>query len=264
MALLAPRTLEAWCGEGHVIEWLTAHMLLIAFLMGLMAIVRLIQQRRPRTLTLFLTVGYLWGFWREIEWGEPFVGEKVIYSRFVFRPRAYFDPTRFDGLARDTGLTEQFLYKCFLIFFVLVVVIAVVLVVYLLRHRRLFLRELKVLHRQPWGWYFFAGCGMYLFAQLASEAVEDLQEAGLITMGINREVLNEPLELIASMLFVRSMAVMWHAQRCYLPVGVVRGRQNSVLALAAGPAHVGLWRRRLNKRKKTNAAADILENDSQT
>ena len=44
------------CREGHVIEWLSALMLLMAGLVGVAAMIRLSQQRRPSPMTLFLAL----------------------------------------------------------------------------------------------------------------------------------------------------------------------------------------------------------------
>ncbi len=85
-----------WCEEDHVIEWLSAHFLLAGWVLGLILLARLASRRRFSTTGAILTCGYFWGFWRELEWGQPFFGDKFVYTRNFFRLRAYLDPAYFD------------------------------------------------------------------------------------------------------------------------------------------------------------------------
>ena len=240
-----PREFYAYCREGHLVEWLTAELLFMGGVVGLAAMVRLIQQRRPLPMTLFLTIFCFLACGREMEWGEAFVGEKIFYTRFLFRPKAYFDPGHFDGLARDIGFTVQYLYSSFVVFMLIAIVVLTVLIVYLVRHQKVFLRELRTIPKMPWGQYFLAGCGLYLFAQLASEIVENCFKPQLRAMSLGERFVNEPLELLAAMFFARAMVGLWHLQRCYLPVSAVqevkaiRARLGGSKASSSTPADGG-------------------------
>ena len=241
-----PKTFDAFSGESHVVEWLTADMLLLAWVIGLLAVLRLRARKKPYPLTLFLTVGYMVAFFRELEWGEPLFGEKIVYTRYMFRPKAYFDPSRFNALAREIGLSEQFLHTSLLVFLGLVIVIGTITITYLVRHRKVFVEELLVFYKKPWGRYFMMGFGLYLASQLTGELVEEVLEDQLAAIGTSYCVIAEPLELIASMLLMRSMMALWHGQRCYLPAAVLRARAVAASTIPTcgrtvlQPQHTGL------------------------
>ncbi|GAG45395.1 unnamed protein product, partial [marine sediment metagenome] len=74
--LFRTQTFDTFCGEGHVVEWLTAHLLLIAGVVGILTMFRLRARRKAFPLTVFLTTGCLVAFCRELQWGEPLFGEK--------------------------------------------------------------------------------------------------------------------------------------------------------------------------------------------
>jgi hypothetical protein len=243
--IASPTTFDSLCGESHIIEWLTAHMLLIAGVVGIMAMLRLRARRAHFPLTVFLTTGCLVAFCRELQWGEPFFGEKIIYTRYLFRPKAYFDASHFDGLAEDVGMSQEFLHRSFLVFMVLMIVVGAVTISYIVRHRKLFAKELQAFCKHPAGRFFMAGCGLYLLSQLTGEIVEDAFKAQLTAAGMSHCVVAEPLELIASMLLARAMVRVWHMQRCYLPAAVLRERAVAASAIPAcrrralRPQHTG-------------------------
>jgi len=221
------QTFDTFCGEGHVVEWLTAHLLLIAGVVGIVTMFRLRAPRKALPLTVFLTTGMLVGFCRELQWGEPLFGEKVIYTRYIWRPAAYFDSSHFRELAGEPemiqqGITEQFLYGSFLVFMALITVVGAVTISYIVYHRKLFAEQLRKFFKAPAGRLFIAGVGLFLGAQLSDEIVEELFEDQLAAMGTSSCVMAEPLELIASMLLARSMVRLWHMERCYLPAAAVR------------------------------------------
>lgn len=229
------------CREGHVIEWLSALMLLMAGLVGVAAMIRLSQQRRPSPMTLFLALGCLTAFCRELSWGEPFVGEKVIYTRFLFRPRAFFDASQFQAFAEDIGLSAQFLHTYFLVFLAVILVVGVPATIYIIRKRDQFVRELRVFIRTPSGRFFLAGIGLYVGSAILAEAFEDLLAAQLASAGLSEALIAEPLELVAAMLLARSMVALWHGQRCYLPLRVVaeiRAHRNVLAAVSTPIADV--------------------------
>ena len=58
--------------EHHLVEWLTAHLLLIAVLFGLAYIVNRRRNGMPAPGAVFLVTGYFAALCRELEWGEPF------------------------------------------------------------------------------------------------------------------------------------------------------------------------------------------------
>ena len=221
------QTFDTFCGEGHVVEWLTAHLLLIAGVVGIVTMFRLRARRKAFPLTVFLTTGCLVAFCRELQWGEPFFGEKIIYTRYMWRPGAYFNASHFRELAGESemiqqGITEQFLHGSFLVFMVLIIVVGAVTISYFVRHRKLLAEQSRAFFKAPAGRLFIAGVGLFLAAQLSDEIVEELFEDQLAAMGTSSCVMAEPLELIASMLLVRSMVRLWHMERCYLPAAAVR------------------------------------------
>jgi hypothetical protein len=208
--------------EDHLIEWLSADFLLGAWLIGLVSTIRLARSGRPSPIGLFLTAGYFAAFWRELEWGQPFFGEKCWYSRNLWNLRAYVDPSYFDEFRQKLQMSGRPLYVCHLVISAIVILIAVFLTIYLIRHRRVFLEELRNLPRSRYGRYFLLGAGMYLFSQLLGAGFRDLLRSSWLAdwrhrYGVSHRVLDEPLELWGAMCFLFSMIVLWKTTRAHPP-----------------------------------------------
>ena len=231
-----PRTLDGISGEGHVIEWTTSHLLLVAAAVGLVTMLRLRREGRSSPITMLLTVGCFAGFFRELEWGQPFVGEKYLYTRYMFRPRAWFDPERLHGPAEDTGLSTEMLHTSMMVFLGVVIVVAVVLVVYFHRRREVFHRQLREFIHTLWGRLFLVGCGLYVAALLLCRVTDKIFEAWMEANGVSSCIIAEPLELIGAIFFAGSMLALWHGQLSASPVqsaGV--GGQAQLAAAATAP-----------------------------
>ena len=216
----APGLARRISGEGHVFEWFSAHMFLAATVLGIVLTVRLALRNRPAPLAAFLTAGYAAAFCREIEWGEPFFGEKLWYSRFLFRPKALFDSACFAKQARSVGLPPEYLHRVHIIFAAAICLIGAIVVWYLIRHRRVFIRELRQLPRTSCGRFFLLGMAIYVGTQILGRLVEHLLLSPLLvgwsrTYAINNEVFDEPLELVGAMSFLLSMVALWHDRRSY-------------------------------------------------
>jgi len=214
----APRLARDVSGEGHVFEWLSAEMLLAAAILGIVLTVRLALHNRPSPLTMFLSTGYLVAFCRELEWGEPFFGEKVWYSRFLFRPQALFDSAYFAKQARSVGLSPDYLHTVNIIFTPAIWLVGAVIVWYLIRRRHVFIRELKQLPRTSCGRYFMLGLGIYVGTQILGRLVEYLLLTPMLidwstANAITNEVFDEPVELLGAMCLAISMVALWQERR---------------------------------------------------
>ena len=214
----APRAAHDIAGEGHVYEWLTAHVFLAAAIVGIVLVVHLGLHNRPSPLAVFLTAGYSAAFCRELEWGQPFFGEKVWYSRFLFRPKALIDSACFARLARSIGLSPEYLHTVHMIFASAICLIGAVVVWYLLRHRRVFIRELRQLPRTSCGRFFLLGIGIHVGMEILKYLIGYLLLSPLLVgwstaHAIGTEVFEEPLELVAAISFLLSMLAYWAGSR---------------------------------------------------
>ena len=210
-----PTVLRDISQEGHVVEWLTADLLLSAWVIGIVVAVRLAIQKRPSPLAIFLTFGYFIAFCRELEYGEPFVGEKIFYSRYLFCPRAYVNAACFDGIAGSIGLSSRFLYRTHLMYAAAIMIITALVVWYLLRHRWLFIRQLRELPWTSCGRFFLAGVGVYVLSQVVERLFEYLLLSRWLAdwtraHTLTNEILGEPVELVGSMFIAMSMVALWH------------------------------------------------------
>ena len=208
------------CEENHLIEWLSALLLLAAWVIGLILTIRLGMQRRPSPMAAFLTAGYFWGFWRELEFGAPFFGQKWIYSRNFFRPRAYLlDPGYFGEFNRSLGHEEH--RPLFVMHWVgvsVVLVCGALLGVYLYRHRKIFVQELKQLGKTVHGKYFLLGAALYISSQIVEKLIGKALKSDLLldyrrTYGLSERVIGEPFESLAPLAFLLSMVTFWNAMR---------------------------------------------------
>ena len=204
-----------WCEEDHVIEWLSAHFLLAGWVLGLILLARLASRRRFSTTGAILTCGYFWGFWRELEWGQPFFGDKFVYTRNFFRLRAYLDPAYFDEF-RQAMNHEQYrpLYTMHWVAAIVAAGSLALLIAYLIRHRATLLRDLKEFPRTPAGIYFLLGCGIFLASQLAGKLLgyglhRTFSLAYRRRYAISHRLLNEPFECLAAACFLLSIIALW-------------------------------------------------------
>ena len=221
-ALVCFRLHQWLCEEDHVIEWLTADFLLAAWLIGLVATVRLSRRGRPSPTTLLLTAGCFVAFWRELEWGQPLFGEKVWYSRNLLRLRAYLSPEYFERFRESLHLSQRPFYAAHLAISLGLILTAAIVIFYLIRHRRVLLRELRRLGRSEYGRYFLLGVGVYAVSQVMGAAFRHLLRTDWLTTwreqyGVSHRVLDEPLELWGALCFLVSMLVLWKTRRAYLP-----------------------------------------------
>ncbi len=233
--------LDVFSGEGHVVEWLTAQMCLMLGVVGLLIMFRQRARGEPYPLMVFLTTGCFLGLCRELQWGEPFFGEKIIYTRYLWRPAAYFGPARFRGLANEVemieqGISAQFLYVSFLIFVAAMIVAGIVTIGYIIRHREAFVEQAREFSKSTAGKLFIAGMSIYFAAQLMAELVEEVMEDQLEAMGTSDCIIAEPMELIATLFLMRGMIRFWHDGRFYLPGGKLRSLGADLSAASLGSA----------------------------
>ena len=201
--------------EGHVVEWLTADVFLAAAIVGMVLTVRLGLHNTRSPLAVFLTAGYSAAFCRELEWGQPFFGEKLCYSRFLFRPKALIDSGCFASQARSIGLSPEYLHTVHVIFASTIYLIGAALIWYLLRHRRVFIRQLRQLPRTSYGRFFLLAIGIYVGMEILQHLVQYLLLSPLLVgwstaHAIGSGVFEEPLELVVAMSFLLSMLALWH------------------------------------------------------
>ncbi len=218
--VVAPRVASDISGEGHVFEWLSAQMFLAAAILGIVFTVRLAIRNIPAPLAAFLSTGYLVAFFRELEWGEPFFGEKLWYSRFLFRPQALFDSACFARQARSVGLSPEYLHRVHIIFASAICLIGAVIVCYLIRHRHVFIRQLKQLPRTLCGRYFMLGLGIYVGTQILGRLIGYLLRTPMLVdwstvNAITNEVFDEPMESVGAMCFLMSMLALWRDRRSH-------------------------------------------------
>jgi len=206
--------------EDHVIEWLTACFLLAAAVVGLVAAVRLARLDRPSPLATLMAAGYFLAFWREIEWGRPFTGSAVWYSRSLFSPRAYVDPSYFDKFkeAVNQSSHQPSLYSMHIIVSAAVILFAAVVLLHLIRHRGTFAKELRTLPRTSHGSYFLMGICAYIGAQAGGRGLKVLLESEATAplhrnVFIPHRILVEPLEMWGAMCFLASALALWHTCR---------------------------------------------------
>jgi len=204
--------------ENHLIEWLTADVLLVASCIVLAAAVRSARRGRPLPMGVFLWGGFFLAFARELEWGQPFFGAKAWYSRNLFRLRAYLDPGYFVQFRAKYRLPEsaEFLYQAHLIISVIFIVLVVLAGWYVLWHWRDFLSHLRRVPRESFGRYFLLGAAVYIAAQPLGRLFERLLTSPLLlewrkANHLGHRILDEPLELWAAVCFLWAAIVFWKA-----------------------------------------------------
>jgi len=204
--------------EDHLSEWLSAELLLLGAVVGLAALVRGARRGRPAPMAAVLAGGCLLGCCRELEFGRPFFGAKVWYSRNLFRPRAYLDPGYVRAFTRDEPLTGKPLplYPVHLIFSGVLILCVALAAWYVIRHRRRLARELRRLAGRTYGRYLLLGLGGYVGAQaLIGKVCEWILDFEGLTAwqaryDLDRSIVCEPLEawsaaclLLAAVMFRR-------------------------------------------------------------
>ncbi len=197
--------IELICKECHLVEWLTAALLMAAWLIGLAGLIGRRWVAGAKTLAVFLTAGMLAGWVRELEFGKPFFGNKVIYTRNLFRLEAYLNPAYFDEFGRKLGHeTQRPLQVMHWVGAAVIFTFAIAVGSYLYRRRRVLARELKSFFATAAGRYFAVGCGLYIGTQLTGRVFE------LLT-NLDNRLVGEPLECVASACFMVCMVSLWHA-----------------------------------------------------
>ena len=202
------------CEENHALEWLTAIVLLAAWIIGLALMIRHSAKGRPPPMIVFLTAGYFSTFWRELEWGEPFFGCKLWYSRNLFRLEAYLNPGYFEDFRESLNLPGQPYYMAHLVISLMFITLASIVLLYLARHRKSFLKELLRLPARPYGRYFLLGFGVFLGSQALGHFLMRPLLAGPLAElrqvhHVGHRILDEPLEFWASTCFLMSMITLW-------------------------------------------------------
>ncbi len=222
LAVAQFKVYQRFTREDQFIEWLTADFLLAAAAIGFVA-ARRAARRRPAPVTVFLAGGYFCAFLREIEWGEPFYGDKVWYSRHLFFPRAYIDPSYFHEFrsGESIAVSASDLYLAHVVSSAVLIVLAALGGAYLIRHRRGFLDGLRQLPRTSSGRYFALGVGAYCGAQILGKGFEKLLKSQYLIAWrganhVGHRILDEPLELWAAACFLMSVLALWNR---HVPAG---------------------------------------------
>jgi hypothetical protein len=197
--------------DDSLMEWLAAAFLLVAWVIGAVAVARGAARREPAPLAMFLASGYFVAFWRELEFGGSFFGEKVWHKRNLLMPRAYFDPSHFRQYVHELEVprSPETLYAIHLVTSIVLAVLVVVAVTYLLRHRCLFARQLRALPAAAHGRYFLLGLGLYLGAHALGKVINYAKKAAPELRSFAHRLLEEPLEFWAATALLFSMLALW-------------------------------------------------------
>jgi len=211
------------CLENGLWEWASAAMLLAAAVGAAAAAVRAVRRGRAAPLALLLAAGFALACGRELEYGRPFFGEKVFYSRYLFHPRAWLDPT---FIATRPQVAEHDLpvppYAAHLAFSLTILAGAAALGAYLLRHRRAFAGELRAVPRTTSGRCFLLGLAAYAAAQGLGKwfraAFVEAEGRPLLPYWkvhgwFGHRIVDEPLETWAAGCFLVSVVMLWRALR---------------------------------------------------
>ena len=220
-AAVWPVALGHLCDENDLAEWLTSHFLLVACMLGVAIVIRQEVRRKPSAVAAILAAGYFFACGREMEWGEPFYGEKVLFSRYWFLPRAWFDPSRFHKIADLTGYSENTLRWMHVASAAVVALIAIGVVWYVIRRRAVLAREIGRMGRALWARYFLATVGAYLLAEGLEVIFKKLARAGHFgawaqddtvpgQMVANGQMIAEPLKMLGTVFAAMSVVALWH------------------------------------------------------
>jgi len=206
---------QAVTEEDHLIEWLSAHFLLAGGLVGLISARVQARRRQPSPLTLVLSATCLLACARELEWGQPFFGDKIWYSRNLMRLRAYLDPGYFDEFRQAFRIERADLYSTHLVISAIFLSAALLVGAYVFRQREALLREYRPLLRGPVGRYFLLGAAIYVGAQLLGHCFEAAMRLGPLlewrrAHDVGHRIVDEPLELLGAISLWISMLAIWH------------------------------------------------------
>lgn len=203
--------------EDHVIEWLSASCLLIAWVLGAIVSVREYRVSRPTPMMIFLTAGCFWAFWRELEYGGSLTGGQFWYSRNLFRPEAFLEPAYFEEFRRamDLPFTPSFLYGVHLACSAAMLLLAATVLVAVLRHWRIFVGEARALSHCTYGRFFLLGAGAYVFVQVSGNVLgralrSDALMSWAQSVSLTRRVFDEPVEFFGALCIMTSMVAAWH------------------------------------------------------
>jgi hypothetical protein len=210
-------TVQELTWEDGVLEWLTAHALLIAWLLAALILIRELRSGRPSPATAVLATGLFLCWGRELAWGRPFSGQRLWYSRNLFRLKPYLDPAYFQRFRESEALTvdPMTLYWAHLAFSGLFALLLLALGIYVARHRRRFVRELRERLRQVCGRLFLLGVGCYFVAQVLGHLFKlisqsDAARAWHKAHGVlGHRVVDEPIELLGAVAFLLSAVTLW-------------------------------------------------------
>ena len=197
--------------ENHWVEWMTAIFMFVAAGVGFSILLRQkFRGEEASPMLLLMSTGLLFGTCRELEWGQPFFGEKVWFSRHLFRPRSYVDSSRFEKYSRELSMPDFPFYGLHLFFAALIFLIVIAVAIYLVRHRRTFHDETRSFHKTLAGRFILLGAGTIILAEglgylcgtpVMSWMLVNVRE----TFHGGNEFVEEPLEMLATTFFLTSM-----------------------------------------------------------
>lgn len=207
LAQLRFKAFQALTEEGHLLEWLTAHFMLVASGVALVAAIRLSRRGQPSPLAALLSAGFFIGCARELEWGEPFVGDKAWYSRNLLRWEAYVDPSYHQRLNESLKTSFEATLATHLIYAAAFALILSAAGVYIFRHRKAFAAEVRAARRHADGRLLAAGAAIYLGSQgLGWVFKKALVSRHLIQWrkdeNVGHRIIDEPLELLGAACFL--------------------------------------------------------------
>jgi len=211
--------------EDDLVEWIAADCLIVGCIIGLIVTVRRSLAGAPLPVGTFLMTGYFIAFGRELEYGGPFFGEKLWFKRSLLVPRAYFDPSYFEKFIRklEVPRSPETLHAVHLVISGLLILVAALATIHLIRHRKLFLEQLRSLAKMAYGRYFLLGLGGFLSAHLLGKIIHWAQKAEIMRYWPHRYI-EEPLEFWGAVGFYFSMLALWiAADREALPEALPAG-----------------------------------------
>ncbi len=220
MTAFWPTKLALWTHEGHLLEWLSSAVLLGALVV---AVATVVCPRRPGELGAFISAGLFVALLRELQFGEPFVGEKVINSRYFFRPAAWFDPSKFADLSEEVNVPVESLRLIHVTCAAVLFIVLGAVVVYLVVRRKQFTEQLRWFLKMP-GRLFVIGFGLYAGTQVLGTTVEEPIAAAwpnwAESVSFSNSFIDEPIELIAAMFMSMAVLALWHGEGAAPPAAL--------------------------------------------
>jgi len=245
MAVADLETYRISVREDHLSEWVSAEMLLLAAVLGIVAIVRLARRGKPAPMAVFLSGGCLLACVREMEFGRPFFGAKVWYSRNLFRLQAYLDPDYIRKFTKSKPITGKPLplYPVHLIFSAVLIFCVVIAAAYVIHYRKPLIRQVRRLAGKAYGRYLLLGVGGYVGTQaiigklchwvLACEPLAGFQAKHHLDCSI----VSEPVEAWAAACLLLSVLMFWRSR--FRPAVVPLAPASVAPAPARGPVRPG-------------------------